>query len=134
MSAAAPAAPHAYGPAFLALVADARTRVRTCAIEEFIERLRRGEQFVLIDVREDHEWAAGHLPGAHHLGRGIIEREIEAALPEKDTPIVCYSGGGERGVLAADSLGRMGYGSVISLDGGWRGWNARGLPMVLPGA
>jgi len=123
--------PH-QSPGFLALVNEARTRVRTFSIEEFIERLQRGERFVLLDNREDLEWQRGHLPGAHHMGKGVIEREIEAAIPDKDTPIVCYCGGGYRSVLVCDSLRRMGYANVVSLDGGLRGWTARGMPTVVP--
>jgi len=124
------AATHVHSPGFLRLVEDARTRVHTFGIEEFIARLQSGELYVLIDAREDHEWQAGHLPGAHHLGRGIIERDIEAAIPDRTTPIVCYCGGGYRSVLVCDSLQRMGYTRCASLDGGWREWQAKGLPVV----
>ena len=125
---------HAHSNGFLTLVEDARTRVRETTIDEFVERMRAGEQFVLLDNREDHEWAAGHIPGAHHMGKGVIERDIETAIPAKDTPIVCYCGGGFRSVLVCDNLQRMGYTNVISLDGGWRGWNERGLPVTTPGS
>lgn len=127
-----PVSQRSHGPAFLALVDEARTRVRTFSIEEFIERLQRGERFVLLDNREDHEWQGGHLPGAHHMSKGVLEREIEAALPDRDTPIVCYCGRGYRSVLACDSLQRMGYANVVSLDGGWHGWLERGMPTVIP--
>lgn len=123
---------HAHTPGFLALVHDARSRTKQFTIEQFLERLQAGERYVLIDVREDHEWSKGHLPSAHHIGKGILEREIETALPEKDTPIVLYCGGGYRSVLAADNLQKMGYTKVTSLDGGWRGWTERGLPTVTP--
>jgi rhodanese-related sulfurtransferase len=113
-------------------VDEARSRVRTFSIEEFVERLQRGETFVLLDNREDHEWQAGHLPGAHHLSKGVIEREIEGAIADRATPIVCYCGGGYRSVLVCDNLQRMGYTNVVSLDGGFRGWNARGMPTVVP--
>ncbi len=132
MNAAEPQAARRHGPGFLALVEEARSRVRTFAIDDFLERLRRGERFVLLDNREDHEWQRGHLPGAHHLSKGVLEREIENAVPDRDTPIVCYCGGGYRSVLACDNLQRMGYTDVISLDGGWRDWTSRGLPTVTP--
>lgn len=127
------AAPHRHHPGFLALVQEARTRVRTLSVDEFLERLRRGERFVLLDTREEHEWRQGHLPGAHHMSKGVIEREIEGAVPDRDTPVVCYCGGGYRSVLACDNLQRMGYTDVLSLDGGWRDWSERGLPTVTPG-
>ena|SRR5215831_1778015 len=119
---------HQHSPGFLKLVDDAKTRVRQFSIDEFLSRLQAGERYILIDVREDDEWANGHIPGAHHIGRGVLEREIERALPEKDAPIVLYCGGGFRSALSADSLQRMGYTNVFSLDGGWRGWNERELP------
>jgi len=125
---------HYHNPGFLRLVEEARERVRTFSIEEFVERLQRGERFVLLDNREEHEWRRGHLPGAHHMSKGVIERDIETAITEKDTPIVCYCGGGYRSVLVCDSLQRMGYTNVVSLDGGFRGWNARGMPTVVPEA
>jgi len=125
-------APHS--PGFLKLVEDAKSRVREVTIEEFVARLQSGERYILVDVREDHEWANGHIPSAHHMGRGILEREIERAIPEKDAAIVLYCGGGFRSALAADNLQRMGYANVISLDGGWRGWTERGLPAVKPAA
>jgi len=128
-----PPVAHHHSPGFLALVTAARARVRTLSIEDFTARLAAGERFVLVDVREDHEWEAGHLPGAQHLGKGIIERDIEAAVPDHAAPIVCYCGGGYRSVLVCDSLRQMGYTNCISLDGGWRGWNERGLPVATPG-
>ncbi|MBI5170085.1 MAG: sulfurtransferase [Candidatus Eisenbacteria bacterium] len=124
----------AHNPGFLALVEDAKQRVRTLSIEEFIAKLQAGERYVLVDTREDREWDAGHLPSAHHLGKGVIERDVETAIPDKDTPIVAYCGGGFRSVLVADNLQKMGYTNVLSLDGGWRGWNERGLPVVTPEA
>src|SRR6266487_4392212 len=111
---------HRHSPAFLALVADARERVREIGIVEFRDRVAKGERWVLIDIREDHEWANGHLPGALHLGRGILERDIEQHCPDKDTPLVLQCGGGFRSALSADSLQRMGYTNVVSLDGGYR--------------
>jgi rhodanese-related sulfurtransferase len=127
-----PAAPHYHNPSFLALIDEARTRVRTFSIDEFLERLQRGERFVLLDNREDVEWERGHLPGAHHMSKGVIERDIETSIPDKTTPIVCYCGGGYRSVLVCDNLQKMGYTNCISLDGGWRDWNARALPTVTP--
>ena len=121
-----------HSPGFLALVADAKTRVKLFEIGEFCVRLQQGERFILIDTREESEWAKGHLPGAHHLSKGVIEREIEAAIPQKDAPIVLYCGGGFRSALTADNLQKMGYTNVASMEGGWRGWNARGLPVVAP--
>jgi len=123
---------HTHSPGFLKLVHEAKTRVRTFSIDDFLARLQAGERYVLLDVREDEEWAKGHLPSAHHMGRGVLERDIEQAIPDPDTPIVLYCGGGFRSVLAADNLQRMGYSNVTSLDGGWRGWNERGLPIVTP--
>jgi rhodanese-related sulfurtransferase len=123
---------HHHNPGFLALVEEAKSRVRTFSIEEFVQRLQAGERFVLLDNREDLEWERGHLPGAYHMSKGIIERDIETAIPDRGTPIVCYCGGGFRSVLVADNLRRMGYTNVLSLDGGWRGWNERGLPTVKP--
>lgn len=123
---------HTHSPAFLKLVEDAKRRVKGFTIEEFLARLEAGERYILLDVREDSEWAQGHLPGAHHLGRGVLERDIEQSVPEKDAPVVLYCGGGFRSALSADNLMRMGYTNVTSLDGGWRGWNERGLPTVRP--
>lgn len=123
---------HQHSPGFLAIVNDARTRVKVFGIDEFCERLQQGERFIVIDTREDNEWAKGHLPGAHHLSKGVIERDIETAIPQKDAPIVLYCGGGFRSALTADNLQRMGYTNVVSMDGGWRGWNERGLPVVVP--
>jgi rhodanese-related sulfurtransferase len=118
-----------HSPGFLALVAEARPRVKEISIAEYGERLMRRERHVLIDVREDHEWARGHLPGAMHLGRGVIERDIESFFADRNTPIVCYCGGGYRTILICESLQRMGYTNVVSLAGGFRGWRAAGLPL-----
>ena len=123
---------HVHSPGFLKLVQDAKSRVKQFSIDEFLARLQAGERYILLDVREDSEWAKGHLPSAHHMGKGVIERDIEQAIPEKDTPIVLYCGGGFRSALSADNLQRMGYSAVASLDGGWRGWTERGLPTVVP--
>jgi rhodanese-related sulfurtransferase len=115
---------------FLKLVKDAKTRVREEDYRETKKRLDAGEKFVLVDTREDSEWARGHIPGAIHLGRGIIERDIEKAVPDKNTRVVLYCGGGYRSALAADNLQKMGYRDVISMDGGWRGWTEAGFPVV----
>lgn len=128
----APVASHRHNPGFLALVNAARERVPTFSIDDFVGRLRAGERFVLLDNREDLEWARGHLPGAYHMSKGVIERDIETAIPDRATPIVCYCGGGYRSVLVCENLMRMGYTNVVSLDGGWRGWTERGLPTVTP--
>ena len=124
---------HHHGAAFLALIDEARPRVREISIAEYGERLMRCEQHVLIDVREDHEWARGRLPGAMHLGRGIIERDIESYFADRSAPIVCYCGGGYRSVLVCDSLRRMGYTNTVSLAGGFRGWQEAGLPVETDG-
>lgn len=115
-----------HSPGFLALVADARKHVQECSIDQVRTRQERGESFHLIDVREESEWQAGHIPGAIHLGKGIIERDIEDILPDRETPIVLYCGGGFRSVLAAEALQKMGYTRVVSMDGGMRGWRTAG--------
>ena len=117
-----------HAPEFLKLVADAKARVRETNVQEVRKRLDAKEIFTLVDVREDSEWAKGHVPAAIHLGKGIIERDIENAIPAKTTPIVLYCGGGYRSALAADSLQKMGYTNVTSMDGGWRGWTDAGFP------
>ena len=118
---------HAKG--FLALVHDAKTRVRETDVHEINRRKNEGQSFYLIDVREDHEWNAGHLPGAMHLGKGIIERDIEKTIRDQNAEIVLYCGGGYRSALAADNLQKMGYTNVISMDGGFRGWKEAGYPL-----
>lgn len=115
---------------FLKLVKDAKTRVKEEDFRETKKRLDIGQKFVLIDTREDSEWARGHIPGAIHLGRGVIERDIEKTVPDKNTQIVLYCGGGYRSALAADNLQKMGYRNVISMDGGWRGWTEAGFPVI----
>jgi len=112
---------------FLALVDDAKSRIKQVSIDQYQKMPR--EEHLLIDVREDHEWAAGHAAGAIHLSKGIIERDIESKAPDKSTEMVLYCGGGFRSALAADALRKMGYTNVISLDGGWRAWNEAGLPI-----
>lgn len=120
----------AHAPGFLALVNDAKSRVKEIDVAAY--RALQGTPHVLIDTREDSEWAAGHAAGAIHLGKGIIERDIEAAVPDKSTTLVLYCGGGFRSALAADALTKMGYENAISLDGGWRAWNEAGLPIGKP--
>ncbi len=119
-----------HGEQFVKLVDSVRRRIRECTVAEIAQRQQRGESFELIDVREDHEWVKGHLPRARHLGKGIIERDIEAAIPDPATEIVLYCGGGYRSALAADNLQQMGYTNVISMDGGFRGWKEAGHPVV----
>jgi rhodanese-related sulfurtransferase len=120
-------------PAFLALVRDSKQRVRETTIPELKKRLDAKEGFHLIDVREDHEWAAGHIPGAKHLSRGIIERDIESQIPDREAEILLYCGGGYRSALVADNLQKMGYKNVVSVDGGWRGWVGSGFPVEKEG-
>jgi len=117
-----------HSPQFLKLVSEAKTRVRETNVTDVKRRMESGEKFLLVDVREDNEWADGHLPGAVHMGRGIIERDIEAKMPDTSTKIILYCGGGFRSALVADNLQRMGYTNVESMDGGWRGWMEAGLP------
>ncbi len=119
----------AHSPGFLILVNDAKSRVKEVDIEGYKKMVANGEAGVLVDVREDHEFAAGHVTGAVHLSKGIIERDVEAKYPEKDTTLVLYCGGGFRSALAADNLSKMGYTNAISLDGGWRALKESGLPL-----
>lgn len=116
-------------PRFLAICEDARKRVKECTVDDVRQRLERGEKFHLVDVREESEFAKGHLPGAVHIGKGVIERDIEAKIPDASAEIVLYCGGGYRSALAADNLQKMGYTNVISMDGGWRGWTEAKLPV-----
>jgi len=118
-----------HSPGFLALVNDAKARIRQTDVEGYKGMLAQGEATVLVDVREDHEYAAGHVKGAVHLSKGIIERDIEMKYPDKDTQLVLYCGGGFRSALVADTLGQMGYRNAISLDGGWRVLKDSGLPL-----
>jgi rhodanese-related sulfurtransferase len=119
-------------PGFLAIVSDAKTRVKEMNFQEVKQKVDAGEKFTLVDEREDNEWARGHLPGAVHLSKGIIERDIETAIPDKSTTIVLYCGGGLRSALAADNLRKMGYTNCISMDGGWRSWTGAGFPTETP--
>ncbi len=113
---------------FLDLVDDAKKRIRETTSEEVRHRQETGERFHLVDVREDHEWERGRVLGAIHLGKGIIERDIERAIPDHETEIVLYCGGGYRSALAADALQKMGYKNVASMDGGWKRWRELGYP------
>ncbi len=117
-----------HGPGFLAIVDATRMRVKECTIAEAQARVAAGAR--LIDVREQSEWAAGHVAGAEYLGKGVIERDIEAMVPDKGAEIILYCGGGFRSVLAADALQQMGYTDVCSMAGGWREWVALGAPVA----
>jgi rhodanese-related sulfurtransferase len=117
-----------HSPRFLALVEETKKRVKEISIAEVRARVDRGEAFALVDVREDGEWAAGRIRGARHLGRGVIERDIEKTFPDTGGEIILYCGGGFRSALAADSLRQMGYTRVLSMAGGWREWLASGGP------
>ena len=120
----------AHSPAFLEIVNDAKSRVKQIDIVDYQKLRAAGEPHLLVDVREDNEWAAGHAAGAVHLGKGIIERDIEAKVPDKNARQVLYCGGGYRSALAADNLQKMGYTDAISLDGGWKAWQQAGLPVA----
>ena len=115
---------------FLKLVNDAKTRIKEVTVEETRERLKANNDAWLIDVREDNEWNAAHAAGAEHLGKGIIERDIEAVVPDKDTELILYCGGGYRSALAADVLQQMGYTNVFSMAGGWKAWKDSGAPVT----
>jgi rhodanese-related sulfurtransferase len=121
----------AHGAKFTEIVDRARREIRECTIEEMLTRRAAGDVFLLLDVREESEYAAGRIPGARHLGKGVIERDIEEVVPDPATPLVLYCGGGYRSALAAQNLQLMGYTSVISMDGGFRGWKDRGLEVEL---
>ena len=115
---------------FLRLVKEAKTRIKEEDFRDIKKKLDAGEPMIIIDTREDNEWARGHIPNAVHLGKGVIERDIEKAIPDKDATVVLYCGGGYRSALAADNLQKMGYRNVISMDGGWRGWAEAGFPTI----
>lgn len=119
-----------HSPRFLKLVAESKQSVRELTIEDVKPRLDRGESFHLVDVREESEWAAGHLPNATHLSRGIIERDIEQRIPDLNAEIILYCGGGYRSALTAESLMKMGYRNVFSMDGGYRAWCEAGYPVI----
>jgi rhodanese-related sulfurtransferase len=118
-----------HSPGFLKLVDDAKTRIQEMDTEGYQRMLAAGEPHMLVDIREESEWAAGHAAGAVHLGKGVIERDIETTAPEADTKLILYCGGGYRSALSADALQKMGYRNVYSLRGGWRAWQAAGLPV-----
>jgi rhodanese-related sulfurtransferase len=118
-----------HNPGFLALVTETRARVRTCSIGDVHARLARGEAFHFVDVREDSEFAVDRARGARHIGRGVLERDVETLIPDKAAPIVLYCGGGFRSVLAAENLQKMGYTNVVSMDGGIREWREAGYPI-----
>ncbi len=117
-----------HSPAFLALVKDAKSRIQELTVDQVRQKQLQGDPFYFVDVREESEWQAGHAVGAMHLGKGIIERDIETTIPDKEAEIILYCGGGFRSALAADNLKKMGYQNVISMDGGIRGWREAGFP------
>jgi rhodanese-related sulfurtransferase len=117
-------------PRFLKIVEDAKTRVRETTVDVIKSRLDRGEKFTLVDVREESEFAKDHLPGAIHMGKGVIERDVEQRVPDLKTELVLYCGGGFRSALAADNLQKMGYTNVLSMDGGIRDWRGKGYPLT----
>jgi rhodanese-related sulfurtransferase len=121
---------HQHSARFLQIVADARQRIRETTVDEVKARLDCGDKFHLVDVREESEWAKDHLPGAAHLAKGVLERDIEERIPDTSAPIVLYCGGGFRSALAADNLQKMGYRNVLSMDGGIRGWREKGYPLT----
>ncbi len=118
----------AHATGFLKIVNDAKSRIKEWNVHEIKKRLDAGEKMVLVDVREESEWARGHVAGAVYLGKGVIERDIEQRIPDTSATIVLYCGGGFRSALAADNLQKMGYKNVISMDGGWKGWVEAGYP------
>jgi rhodanese-related sulfurtransferase len=118
-----------HSPGFLLVVNEAKAHIRECTVHDVKARLDRGESFALLDVREDHEWAIDHVAGAVHLGRGILERDVEAKFPDHDAPLVVYCGGGFRSALSAWNLKKMGYTNVVSMDGGIRAWREAGFPI-----
>ena len=118
-----------HSPRFLKLCEETKAKVKETTVDAVKRRLDRGDRgFILVDVREESEWNAGHIPGAIHLGKGVIERDIEQKVPDPGKEIILYCGGGFRSALAAENLGRMGYTNAISMDGGWRGWTEAGYP------
>lgn len=118
-----------HSPRFLKIVADVRPRIHECSVADVVAKQSAGEPFHLVDVREESEFAASRILGAKHLGKGVIERDIEEVIPDPDAPIILYCGGGYRSALAALTLQQMGYTHVISMDGGFRGWKEAGLPV-----
>ena len=121
---------HKHSPKFLEIVNDAKKRVRECTVDDVKKRLDKGDKPTLVDVREESEYATDHLPGAIHLGKGIIERDIEEKVPDTSAEIILYCGGGFRSALSADNLQTMGYKNVISMDGGIREWREKNYPLT----
>lgn len=121
---------HDHSPRFLQLVQEVKKRVHELTIDQVKAKLDRGESFHLVDVREESEFAHDHVPGALHLGKGVIERDIEKHFADPNAEIVLYCGGGYRSALAADNLQRMGYTNIWSMDGGYRGWSEKGYPLT----
>ena len=122
-----------HSPGFLAIVEDAKSRVQETNVAEISERMKNcNDSFILIDVREDREWNDGHLPNAVHIGKGVIERDLEKTIGNKSVELVLYCGGGFRSALAADNVQKMGYENVWSMDGGFRGWKEAGLEIIIP--
>ena len=119
-----------HSPRFLDLVQDAKSRVKETTVDEVKKKLDGREKFVLVDVREESEFTKDHIPGALHLGKGVIERDIEDRVPDLNTPLILYCGGGFRSALAADNLRKMGYTNVLSMDGGIRGWREKNYPLI----
>ena len=117
-------------PGFLKIVNDAKSRVKETTVDEVKQKLDQGDKVLLVDVREESEFAKDHLPGAIHLGKGVIERDVESRVPDVGTPMILYCGGGFRSALAADNLQKMGYTNVLSMDGGVRGWREKNYPMT----
>lgn len=118
-----------HSPAFLGLIESVHSSVRDVSVEQTRAKLQDNPQLRFVDVREDKEWDAGHAAGAIHMGKGVIERDIETMIPDKDAEIILYCGGGFRSVLAADAIQKMGYTNVASMAGGWREWKAVGAPV-----
>ena len=120
-----------HSPAFLKIVTESKAQITEFGVSEVAAMLEAGADLTLIDVREDHEWDAGHIKNAIHLGKGVIERDIEKTVADKNALLILYCGGGFRSALATDNLRKMGYQQVASMDGGWRGWREAGLPVEL---
>jgi rhodanese-related sulfurtransferase len=119
----------AHNPGFLKLVNEAKGRVKEIDLPAYLEMRKDGKEHVLVDTREDNEWAAGHVAGAVHMSKGVIERDVEAKVPDLETTLILYCGGGFRSALVAENLQKMGYTNAISLDGGWKALKDAGLPL-----